>query len=540
VITIQPSEDYSLAIHCILQTISIQDGQSTVPYDAISYFRGSSATTEKIVVYDGPPTYQLDQHSFEVPVTHSLAAVLRQLRVEATELEKPLILWTDAVCIHQLDAAERSQQVTIMRRIYEDATSVLVWLGEGDPIAEMGLVNLVGIAMFRQANDADRDFELDAFYYDEFNAKTDLESLKRVDAVLSGNFDSKFNAVEDMGADVTSWVQTVSAILDVHYWYRSWTLQEACANRHVVLQYGQTRCRVKAIVFFGSLFRDMRGIHFTLMKWGMSSLFRFIRWTELMDQVKQGAVQLLKRIPPLEEVGQIIITDMLAYDLLRLASTPKQTADPRDQVHSQLSFSPGFVFLRITPDYTMTTEQVFIATTIAILLTGKSWSHTHFSSPSGSPFLPSWAIDFTYAPDAGGLNHRFHGTQYAAKFSADGVATFRLQQSRLGSLLTAGYIYDDVVVAMPPSQSRPVRLSTSGVSSSDLKKIESTLRETVRLRHWKTSERLSLGPHAWELLMEPDSALNMSSLVDTVFTVDILVNTSYLARVDRLKMLKCR
>jgi len=55
VITIQPSEDRSSPIHCVLQTISIQDGRSTVPYDAISYFWGSTATTENIIVYDKPP-----------------------------------------------------------------------------------------------------------------------------------------------------------------------------------------------------------------------------------------------------------------------------------------------------------------------------------------------------------------------------------------------------------------------------------------------------------------------------------------------------
>ena len=149
VITIQPSEDYSPAIHCILQTISIQDGQSTVPYDAISYFWGSTATTENIIVYDKPPVDEHHYCRFEVPVTPALTGALRHFRAKATRLGKPLVLWTDAVCINQRDVAERSQQVLMMRKVFEAATSVLAWLGEGDPVARRGLVNIFFLLMCR-------------------------------------------------------------------------------------------------------------------------------------------------------------------------------------------------------------------------------------------------------------------------------------------------------------------------------------------------------------------------------------------------------
>ncbi len=41
-------------------------------------------------------------------------------------------LWVDAVCITQQDLSERSQQVSLMGKIYSKATKVLVWLGEED------------------------------------------------------------------------------------------------------------------------------------------------------------------------------------------------------------------------------------------------------------------------------------------------------------------------------------------------------------------------------------------------------------------------
>ena len=50
-----------------------------------------------------------------------------------------------------------------MPRVFRTATSVLVWLGEGNPAAELGLVNLFGLAMCRQTDGTDRDDSKEAF-----------------------------------------------------------------------------------------------------------------------------------------------------------------------------------------------------------------------------------------------------------------------------------------------------------------------------------------------------------------------------------------
>ena len=39
------------------------------------------------------------------------------------------LIWIDAICINAQDLAERSSQVRLMRRMYGNATQVLVWLG---------------------------------------------------------------------------------------------------------------------------------------------------------------------------------------------------------------------------------------------------------------------------------------------------------------------------------------------------------------------------------------------------------------------------
>jgi len=45
--------------------------------------------------------------------------------------DEPRLLWIDAVCINQTDNVEKTKQVMLMRKIYENAVSVLVRLGEG-------------------------------------------------------------------------------------------------------------------------------------------------------------------------------------------------------------------------------------------------------------------------------------------------------------------------------------------------------------------------------------------------------------------------
>jgi hypothetical protein len=41
-------------------------------------------------------------------------------------------IWTDALCINQDDILERNVQVSLMSRIYREARTVLIWLGEAE------------------------------------------------------------------------------------------------------------------------------------------------------------------------------------------------------------------------------------------------------------------------------------------------------------------------------------------------------------------------------------------------------------------------
>ena len=78
------------------------------------------------------PTIVLD--GYTLTIGENLYNALRSIRnLDIYGDETPsLWLWVDALCINQNDVQERGHQVRLMKRIYETAEMVLVWLGTGD------------------------------------------------------------------------------------------------------------------------------------------------------------------------------------------------------------------------------------------------------------------------------------------------------------------------------------------------------------------------------------------------------------------------
>ena len=71
------------------------------------------------------------------------------------------------------------------------------------------------------------------------------------------------------------------------------------------------------------------------------------------------------------------------------------TSDARDRVNAIMSAMPLYLTSGFQPDYSKSVKEVFTSATVHLLHTGRSWSHPQFLAPSGSPYLPSWTIDFT-------------------------------------------------------------------------------------------------------------------------------------------------
>ncbi|KAF5639649.1 het-domain protein [Fusarium sp. NRRL 52700] len=84
-------------------------------YEALSYCWGDPMQTREI---------HLNQKPFAV--TTNLHSALSKLRYA----DRSRKLWIDALCINQRDSAERSQQLLLMKGIYQRARRVVAWIGE--------------------------------------------------------------------------------------------------------------------------------------------------------------------------------------------------------------------------------------------------------------------------------------------------------------------------------------------------------------------------------------------------------------------------
>ncbi|KAM0422599.1 hypothetical protein ACHAPD_001053 [Fusarium lateritium] len=101
-------------LRCNLFQAYLDEEESIIPYEALSYVWGTQSTPSEITV-DGKA----------MSITTSLHDALHHLRQQ----DQDRILWVDALCIDQSNIKERSHQVNHMGEIYRKADNVIVWLG---------------------------------------------------------------------------------------------------------------------------------------------------------------------------------------------------------------------------------------------------------------------------------------------------------------------------------------------------------------------------------------------------------------------------
>ena len=109
------SRERNSQIQCQIDHVDLDDNPS---FEALSYTWGDA---------DDPRTIQIDSHL--VSITANLEVALRNLR-HNPGVQPYRVLWVDAVCINQLDLAEKSSQIRMMYEIYASASPVIAWTGE--------------------------------------------------------------------------------------------------------------------------------------------------------------------------------------------------------------------------------------------------------------------------------------------------------------------------------------------------------------------------------------------------------------------------
>lgn len=137
---------------------------STPYFVALSYCWGTNVKDHTLHTPEGT-----------ISITSSLNQALRNIR----DLNSPLYLWVDAVCINQDDAEEKESSVKYMGQVYARAQCVIVHLGEADEHQYRGFELLEAYtAMYSVANGfndpAARQLAL------TINSSTDWEPLRAI------------------------------------------------------------------------------------------------------------------------------------------------------------------------------------------------------------------------------------------------------------------------------------------------------------------------------------------------------------------------
>jgi len=122
--------------------LNLRGSQTHTPaisYQAVSYCWGEIRDTLGFTLRCArtkEATAQASQDAWtaqQYQITRNLDALLHVLR----QPDKHRVLWIDAICIAQDDAAEKTHQVGSMGLIYSSASEILVWLGEADVYSDI-------------------------------------------------------------------------------------------------------------------------------------------------------------------------------------------------------------------------------------------------------------------------------------------------------------------------------------------------------------------------------------------------------------------
>lgn len=306
------------------------DLSSAPTYHALSYTWGDNVASESIM---------LNGHDFGV--TKNLMSALRALQTA----DKSTLCWVDAICINQSDVQERNHQVGQMRRVYEKANVVIVWLGKESD--DSGLA----ISFARQLADV-------------ANSKPADEEAARK-ARLS---------IFNMGC-LNKW-EALDSLMNRPWWTRSWVVQEVAVSTNVHVVCGEDVVEWEVFPSAASVVR------------AFSEERRFF-WEEAGRSMEQIMKYTVTSSFPTREDEDHSLKALLSQ------TWKKEATDPRDKVFALLGLAKDAIGWSPRADYSKSVERVYLETTRDVMARERDLSILEYASGGNSKTsLPSWVADW--------------------------------------------------------------------------------------------------------------------------------------------------
>lgn len=186
------------ALSCHIQTVGLNS--ANIEYETISYCWGEPILDAELIV----------EGEGKLPITMNLYNALMQFR--HPKLSR--LMWTDIVCVNQLDVEERTVQVQLMRNIYQKGQRVHIWLGDATKESDLAMDTIVAMHAALGKKDAAGD-------------KRHLHDLHKSDRKRYGFFDEQSKEMK-----------ALLALYERPWFHRVWVVQELALSPTALLACG--------------------------------------------------------------------------------------------------------------------------------------------------------------------------------------------------------------------------------------------------------------------------------------------------------------
>lgn len=318
------------------------------PYKAISYAWGDPVNAEAIWVTQ-------DDRQGWVKIPLNLGHALRAVQDDT----KDVFVWADSICINQKDNRDKTQQLSLIPNIYDQAEQVILWLG------------------VEKENSA--------------QAHKILHDLSHAELQLNHDTD----------------LSSVVSLFDRDYWSRLWVVQEILHAKDIVVRCGFSQLSWDDYTSASRIFQSKRD---TLAKIPSLVPGSYDSTRVITSQHRLSPLQILIHHGPasishIKKARELYSDDSESsyfyfLHLLRISRT-KLASDPKDRVYGILGILPSEIRAELRVDYLLPVREVYVDAVKILLRSGKLdviCESIHFPPQISNANLPSWVPDWSYDP----------------------------------------------------------------------------------------------------------------------------------------------
>ena len=381
-------------------------------WTALSYTWGNLHDCKKLIC-DG----------IQLSVTANLHSALQRLRL----VDKPLLLWADAVCINQDDNEEKEAQVRLMKRIFATADLVVADLGEaGDDYDDVATI---------------------------FNALMQItKTTTNHEQITYENYEM-FGLPDHTDRKWASWRRFLA-----RPWFRRvWVMQEYALASEINMMYGTFHLHGEVLP---ALIPQIwyRGFDPQILA-GADSYMQ-------QHTANLSGAALSAMLSARQDIRAARSRGLLHH--LRYLSSFCEATDERDMVYGVLGLATDAERSALHVDYSESTAQVYHRTAKVLIELGSGievlYEASCYPHLEGLPsWAPNWAGDRT-SESMGWIT----GAEGLKTFRATGSARSTISISAHGRLLhVRGIILDNIQAITEPMEKPPAALDfVSGRSNS--------------------------------------------------------------------------